>query len=91
VLKKLLRFAAMDEDAPGFAKRLFQRLRDFFRAIANYFRGRGFDKPESTFDKVDKGEFSERLRARKSPVDSSEQLLNARMFQASYGLRRSGN
>ena len=46
-----------------FAKRLFQRLRDFFRAIANFFHGPGFDTSESIFGKVDEGQFGERLSA----------------------------
>ena len=59
-------FAAMDceASASSFAKRLFQRLRDFFRAIATLFRGPGFDTPESIFGKIDEAQFGERLRAR---------------------------
>ena len=64
--EEAIAFAAMDREASAssFAKRLFQRVRDFFRAIANYFRGQGFDTPDSIFDKVDEAQFGERLMAR---------------------------
>jgi hypothetical protein len=63
--EEAIAFAAMDREASAssFAKRLFQRLRNFFRAIANYFRGHGFDTPESIFGKIDEGQFGERLSA----------------------------
>ena len=63
--EEAIAFAAMDREAcaSSFAKRLFQGLRDFFRAIANFFRGRGFDTPESIFGKIDEGQFGERLSA----------------------------
>ena len=68
--EEAIAFAAMDREASAssFAERLIQRVRDFFGAIVNFFRGRGFDTRESIFDKVDKVEFGERLRTQ--PVDA---------------------
>jgi|GEM_PF-3773253 len=46
----------------GRIARLFRRIRDFFEALGNALRGRGFKTAESIFRKIDEGEIGARPR-----------------------------
>lgn len=63
-IEEAVAFAHMDPgaQASGIAKRLFQRVRDTIRAIANALQGNGFDTAERIFQRIASGEVGSRER-----------------------------
>jgi hypothetical protein len=71
--------AAATKYEPSAVRRIFQKMRDILRAIANAFRGRGFGSPEKIFRCVESGEVGSRPRWRERCARPAASFLRSAM------------
>jgi len=64
-VEESIAYAAMEEPekATNFARRMWDRVRQFFKALKNFLVGRGFNTAEKIFTDIKAGKFKERARA----------------------------